>query len=157
MIQALFGLSFKLNLSRGSTMPFRDDLPMAACCQPKLQDITRVCYPKSSGKRRISELRQPELPFFLSQYMYVSKLAFCPLCCISGSGNPGRSGNLSSSLYAAYHQKLCVLTSPGVGAVNPCRQRQSRKGTNPQKRMHTPMLLRMSLTPVGCVHRNSIR
>lgn len=37
---------------------------LAACCQPKLQDITRVlCYPKSSGKRRISELRQPELPF----------------------------------------------------------------------------------------------
>lgn len=70
MVQALFGLSFKLNLSRGSTMPFRDDLPMAACCQPKLQDITRVCYPNSSGKR-ISELRQPELPFFFFSILHV--------------------------------------------------------------------------------------
>lgn len=89
--------------------------------------------------------------FFLSQYMCVSRLASYPLCYISGSGNPGRSGNLSSSLYATYHQELCVLTSPGVGAVNPCRQRQSRKGTKTQKIMHTPMLvLRMFLTLVRC-------
>lgn len=104
-------------------MPFCDDLPMAAYCQPKLQEIDAillgVCYPKSSEKRRISDRRQPESSF-LSQYM----------CIFQELANPGRSGNLSSSLYGAYHQKLCVLTSPGVGAVNPCCQRQSRKGTN---------------------------